>query len=124
MKSAYALTNEKRGEFSLKRLHLHIFVSFLVVCSTTHGAPLPYEAWRLGFSAPDYMEAWIETADVVDTQRQVYHRAMSGVAAIQTPPHNSGDPKGWPKKTGPGQGKVRNRRRSPQKNLRPMAVLG
>ena len=27
---------------------------------------LPYDAWRLGFFAPDYMEVWIETADVID----------------------------------------------------------
>ncbi|MDH0749864.1 hypothetical protein N5D61_26425, partial [Pseudomonas sp. GD03842] len=27
-----------------------------------YGAELPYDAWRLGFLAPNYMEVWIETA--------------------------------------------------------------
>ncbi|NKF28055.1 DUF2931 family protein [Pseudomonas sp. BGM005] len=89
----------------MKCLRLHIFVSFLVACSTTHGASMPYEAWRLGFSAPNYMEVWIETADVVDIKGQVYRRAMSGNAAIQNSPGNSGKPKGWPEKPGWGKGK-------------------
>ncbi|WP_438301818.1 DUF2931 family protein [Pseudomonas sp. NMS19W] len=78
---------------------------FLTICNAAHSASLPYDAWRLGFSAPSYMEVWIETADVVDIKGQVYRRAMSGTAAIQTPPHNTGNPKGWPVKPGWGKGK-------------------
>jgi hypothetical protein len=51
------------------------------------------------------MEVWIETADVVDIQDHVFQRAMSGVASISTPPNNSGDPRGWPKRAGIGKGK-------------------
>ena len=81
-------------------------VSFMLSgCSLVDSRSLPYDAWRLGFSAPNYMEVWIETADVVDTQGQVYRRAMSGISAIQTPPNNSGDPKGWPERPGWGKGK-------------------
>jgi hypothetical protein len=64
---------------------------------------MPYKSWRLGFSAPNYMEVWIESADVVDIQDQVYPRAMSGAASILTPPNSSGDPRGWPKRAGWGK---------------------
>ncbi|WP_085586724.1 MULTISPECIES: DUF2931 family protein [unclassified Pseudomonas] len=87
--------------------HLRFIVALILTCGSTfaHSGSLPYEAWRLGFSAPNYMEVWIETADVIDVQGQVYRRAMSGNSAIQTPPNNSGNPKGWPKRPGWGKGK-------------------
>lgn len=89
-----------------KALRLAIVVTFLLSgCTTANSASLPYKAWHLGFSAPNYMEVWIETADVIDTRGQVYRRAMSGVSAIQTPRNNSGNPKGWPKRPGRGKGK-------------------
>ncbi|TPG76266.1 DUF2931 family protein [Pseudomonas arsenicoxydans] len=74
-------------------------------CTSANSNSMPYKAWRLGFSAPAYMEVWIESADVVDIQGQVYPRAMSGNASILTPPNNSGDPRGWPKRAGWGKGK-------------------
>ncbi|GFM88586.1 lipoprotein [Pseudomonas cichorii] len=74
-------------------------------CSGNYGAKLPYDSWRLGFFVPDYMEVWIETADVVDMQDRWFKRAMSGLAAIQTPPHLKGNPKGWPIRAGAGSGK-------------------
>ncbi|MDO7925992.1 DUF2931 family protein [Pseudomonas sp. KFB-139] len=79
----------------------------LLGCSGTnsYGAKLPYDSWRLGFFAPDYMEVWIETADVVDMQDRWFKRAMSGLAAIQTPPNMKGNPNGWPKRAGAGSGK-------------------
>ncbi|MGP5371446.1 DUF2931 family protein, partial [Pseudomonas helleri] len=43
---------------------------------------LPYEGWRLGLFAPNYMEVWIETADAVDVRDRVFKRAMSGTSAI------------------------------------------
>ncbi|AVK08060.1 MULTISPECIES: DUF2931 family protein [Pseudomonas aeruginosa group] len=69
------------------------------------GNGLPYDAWRLGFLAPSYMEVWIETADAVDIHDRVFRRAMSGVAAIQTPKNFKGNPRGWPKRPGWGAGK-------------------
>ncbi|MHC8381493.1 DUF2931 family protein [Pseudomonas sp. LB3P14] len=81
-------------------------VAFLLSgCALANSQSMPYKSWYLGFSAPDYMEVWIETADVVDIQEQLYPRAMSGNAAILTPPNNSGDPKGWPKRASIGKGK-------------------
>ncbi|MFY1665140.1 DUF2931 family protein [Pseudomonas sp. Pseu.R1] len=70
-----------------------------------YGVELPYDAWRLGFLAPNYMEVWIETANVVDVKGRVFGRAMSGIAAIQTPPNLKGNPRGWPKRPGSGAGK-------------------
>ncbi|MHC8305695.1 DUF2931 family protein [Pseudomonas sp. PB3P13] len=74
-------------------------------CTFANSETMPYKSWFLGFSAPDYMEVWIETADVVDIQDHVYPRAMSGVASISTPLNNAGDPRGWPKRAGIGKGK-------------------
>jgi len=51
------------------------------------------------------MEVWIETADVVDVNNRWFRRAMSGLAAISTPPNLKGNPKGWPKNPGAGAGK-------------------
>ncbi|AOE87635.1 DUF2931 family protein [Pseudomonas sp. TCU-HL1] len=66
---------------------------------------LPYDSWRLGLFAPNYMEVWIETADAVDVQDHVFRRAMSGIAAINTPKNLKGDPRGWPERPGAGAGK-------------------
>ena len=65
---------------------------------------LPYDSWRLGLGAPNYMEVWIETADVVDVQDRVFRHAMSGVAG-SSPKNLKGDPRGWPKEPGAGAGK-------------------
>ncbi|WP_447649783.1 DUF2931 family protein [Pseudomonas abietaniphila] len=82
-------------------------------CSTANSRSMPYNAWRLGFSAPDYMEVWIETADVFDGSGLVYVRAGSGTPSMMFPRPLSkgvpevfkGDPKGWPEKPGWGAGK-------------------
>ncbi|MED5611671.1 DUF2931 family protein [Pseudomonas sp. JH-2] len=66
---------------------------------------LPYDSWRLGLFAPNYMEVWIETADAVDVQDRVFRRAMNGIAAINTPKNLKGDPRGWPERPGAGKGK-------------------
>ncbi|KAA0975345.1 DUF2931 family protein [Pseudomonas sp. ANT_J28] len=74
-------------------------------CTFANSQSMPYKSWYLGFSAPAYMEVWIETADVVDIQDHIYPSAMSGVASMLKPPNNSGDPRGWPKKIAIGSGK-------------------
>ncbi len=66
---------------------------------------LPYDSWRLGLFAPNYMEVWIETADAVDVQDRAFRRAMSGLAAINTPENLKGNPRGWPHRPGAGAGK-------------------
>ncbi|WP_426200844.1 DUF2931 family protein [Pseudomonas sp. TWP3-1] len=86
-------------------IRLAVTLFMLSGFANAHSQSMPYKSWYLGFSAPDYMEVWIETADVIDVQGQIYRRAMSGVASWLTPPNNSGNPRGWPKKIGIGSGK-------------------
>ena len=86
-------------------VHVALIVFTLIGCTSTQSRSMPYEAWRLGFSAPVHMEVWIESADVIDIQGQVYKHAMSGNAAIIAPSTKHGDPRGWPKKVGWGKGK-------------------
>ncbi|WBG64319.1 DUF2931 family protein [Pseudomonas citronellolis] len=88
----------------LKPLLVVALVWLLSGCATGANG-LPYDAWRLGFLAPNYMEVWIETADAVDVHDRVFRRAMSGVAAIQTPKNLKGDPRGWPERPSWGAGK-------------------
>ena len=69
------------------------------------GPPFPYDSWRLGLFAPNYMEVWIESADTVDVHDRVFRRAMSGIVAINTPKDLKGNPRGWPQEPGAGAGK-------------------
>ena len=80
----------------------------------SYGVDLPYDAWRLGFIAPSYMEVWIETADVGDIKGRWFRRAMSGVSSVQTPPNLKGNPRGWPKRPGDGKGKYVYRAQLPE----------
>lgn len=66
---------------------------------------MPYDAWFLGFGTPAYMEVWIETAQVVDIQKQVFRGAGGGIASTSSPTGNRGNPKGWPKTPGAGAGR-------------------
>lgn len=91
----------------VKQRSVWLFLLIFTVggCAYSAGNPLPYDAWRLGFLAPNYMEVWIETADAVDIHNRIYKRAMSGTSSITNPPDNRGDPAGWPKYPGGGKGK-------------------
>ncbi|WP_241653135.1 DUF2931 family protein [Pseudomonas alkylphenolica] len=77
----------------------------IILISGSACSELPYDSWYLGFGSPNYMEAWIETADVVDVRGQTFYRAMSGTTSINTPPNNLGRPHGWPSNPGWGAGK-------------------
>lgn len=77
----------------------------LAVCTQTHAQAKDKLPWFLGFGAPDYMEVWIETADVVDIQERVFRRAGSGIASVQRPDDQKGNPAGWPDNPGSGKGK-------------------
>ena len=67
----------------MKRWLLWLCLCPLAGCaSAPTSARLPYDAWRLGFSAPPYMEVWVETADVEDMKGGIFHRAGSGTVSI------------------------------------------
>ncbi|MBB2888903.1 MULTISPECIES: DUF2931 family protein [Pseudomonas] len=61
--------------------------------------------WFLGFSAPAYMEVWIETADVVDIKERVFRGAGGGIASVPKPPNNQGIARGWVSSNGAGKGR-------------------
>ncbi|WP_445180427.1 DUF2931 family protein [Pseudomonas sp. McL0111] len=61
--------------------------------------------WFLGFGAPDYMEVWIETADVVDVRERVFRRVGAGIASVRAPADYKGKPAGWPENPGSGAGR-------------------
>jgi hypothetical protein len=72
-------------------------------CASYESRSLPYDAWSLNFFCPDYMEVWIETADVVDINDHVFRGAGSGIPSTGyprglskgIPAHFKGDAKGW-----------------------------
>jgi hypothetical protein len=89
-----------------KYLLLILVLAPLIGCSHRQQQPdLPYRAWHIGLLAPNYMEAWIETVDVVDQRGLVFQRVHGGLPAMQSPPNHKGNPKGWPKRPGSGAGK-------------------
>ncbi len=96
-----------RGDPIDRRLRTLVLLGLLLGLAGCAGGAhrLPYDSWRLGLFAPNYMEVWIETADAVDVQDRVFRRAMNGVAAINTPKNLKGDPRGWPTRPGAGAGK-------------------
>lgn len=77
----------------------------LIGCAQISAQASNKQPWFLGFGAPDYMEVWIETADVVDIRERLFRRAGSGIASVRTPTENKGEPKGWPENPGSGAGR-------------------
>jgi len=106
-----ALGNEKPSASMIKSSRLIkrctglLFGLFFTGSVQTHAQSSYDETWSLGFGAPDYMEVWIETADVVDIQERLFRRAGSGIASVLTPSDNKGKPAGWPKSPGRGAGR-------------------
>ncbi len=81
-------------------------------CAYSDHRSLPYPDWSLRFFSLDYMEVWIETADVVDVKDRVFRGAGSGIPAGMyprpfskgVPSHFKGDARGWPEHPG-GKGR-------------------
>ncbi|MEH6566445.1 MAG: DUF2931 family protein [Halopseudomonas sp.] len=67
--------------------------------------PFSTATWHIGLAAPNYMEAWIESVDVVDRRGLAYVRVNGGVPSVTSPPNNEGNPRGWPEE--PGSGKTK-----------------
>jgi len=63
---------------------------------------LPYRTWEIGLLAPNYMEVWVESVDVLDQRGYAYERVHGGTSSIQNPPENKGNPVGWPARPGVG----------------------
>jgi hypothetical protein len=91
---------------------MRLFLPFLLMpllalggCAnaSSHPGDLPYRYWRLGFLAPDHMEAWVETADVEDIRGQQFFRAGSGTVSVHLPVDGSGNATSWRKTWGKGR---------------------
>lgn len=87
------------------------FSAVLIGCAQNHSSEasqsmspnLPYRTWEIGLLAPNYMEVWVESVDVLDQQGRAFHNVHGGVAAVQNPPDNRGKPAGWPIRPGSGK---------------------
>lgn len=89
-----------------------VFILFLLITLTACASEpnplrppppeLPYRTWEIGLIAPNYMEVWVERVDVLDQRGLGYFEVHAGVASIQNPPNNRGNPKGWPDQPGAG----------------------
>jgi len=66
---------------------------------------LPYAAWYLGFLAPNYMQVWLERADISDINGRIFPNAMGGVVAMGEPADLSDTAVGWPERIGSGSGR-------------------
>nr|WP_237885218.1 DUF2931 family protein [Pseudomonas sp. PGPR40] len=92
-----------KRSFMLKTGFTLLLALLLGGCALGEHRSLPYDAWSLDFFAPDYMEVWIETADVVDINERVFRGAGSGIPSTGyprglskgIPAHFKGDAKGW-----------------------------
>jgi len=76
----------------------------LTGCQARATTKLPYDAWYLGFLAPNYMQVWLERADISDINGRIFPNAMGGVVAMGQPASLSATAKGWPKRIGSGKG--------------------
>ena len=51
--------------------------------------PLPYDTWYVGLAAPQHMEVWVETVDVIDQRGLPFFHVFGGVASY------TGRVEGW-----------------------------
>ncbi|MDC7831867.1 MULTISPECIES: DUF2931 family protein [Pseudomonas] len=78
----------------------------LAGCQSDAANKLPYDAWYLGFLAPNYMEVWLEQANIGDNSGRIFPNAMGGVVAMGEPASLSATARGWPKRIGSGAGRT------------------
>nr|WP_225737576.1 DUF2931 family protein [Dyella acidiphila] len=75
-------------------------ISSLSACDQSEPG-LPYQAWRIGFLAPQNMEAWTEQAIVEDVHGHTFYNYESGTVAMVYNP----DSASWSRDIGWGKGK-------------------
>ncbi len=75
-------------------------LALLSGCAASQAQPkLPFDAWYAGTFAPDHMEVWVESVDVIDRRGLAYERVNGGV------PSYSSTIAGWPSHSAGGAGK-------------------
>ena len=90
---------------ALRTLTIILALPLINGCASAERNPgsLPYKYWRLGFLAPDHMEAWVETADVEDIDGRRFLHVGSGTVSVHLPIDGSGNAAGWRKTWGKGR---------------------
>ena len=84
----------------MKNLLLACILALLSGCTNSHAQPkLPYNAWFVGVFAPEHMEIWVESVDVIDRRGLAYEHVSGGI------PSYSGKVGGWPEHPAGGAGK-------------------
>lgn len=92
----------------MSRWLLYLILAFGLAGCQSNATPkskLPYDAWYLGFLAPNYMQIWLEQANVSDIDGRFFPNAMGGVVAMGQPASLSATAKGWPRRIGSGKGR-------------------
>lgn len=91
----------------MRSVLLGLLILLLSGCANPeqYAGNLPYPYWRLGFLAPDYMEVWVETAEVEDIHGNRFHRMGGGTVSIAKPADGSGNAAGWRSNLGWGAGR-------------------
>lgn len=80
---------------------LWVMTLLLSGCASGQGRPdLPYDAWGISMLAPNYMEVWVESVDVIDQRGLVFERVHGGGVSMRSPANNKGDSTGWTTKPG------------------------
>jgi hypothetical protein len=82
-------------------LYLVLLPSHAVCVSPPSQTRMPFRAWRLGFLAPQNMEAWTEDATVEDVQGHMFYGYDSGTVSMGY----SRDSAAWPDGIGWGAGR-------------------
>jgi hypothetical protein len=91
----------------MRTLYFLLLTAILFISGCASGQDnksLPYKNWEIGLLAPNYMEAWVESVDVVDQRGLAFERVHGGTVAIQSPTNNTGNP-AWPSLERVGSGK-------------------
>jgi len=84
----------------MRTLLLACALALLSGCASGQGTPkLPYDAWFVGIGAPDHMEVWVESLDVIDRRGLAYEGLYSGIVSY------TGRVAGWPPHPAGGKGK-------------------
>ncbi|MCQ4263935.1 hypothetical protein CXK91_16430 [Stutzerimonas stutzeri] len=84
----------------MKKIFLACVLGLLSGCAASQAQPkLPFDAWYAGTFAPDHMEVWVESVDVIDRRGLAYERVNGGV------PSYASTTAGWPSHPAGGAGK-------------------
>ncbi|MGK9046501.1 DUF2931 family protein [Stutzerimonas chloritidismutans] len=84
----------------MRKIFLACVLGLLTGGTSSQAQPkLPYDTWYAGVIAPDHMEAWVESVDVIDRRGLAYERVNGGVPSYAT------TVAGWPSHPAGGAGK-------------------